>query len=143
MQTNGIPHIGKMNAVGLLSGIWSAEYSQKMAKPHHSRLNGIMSASFARSRRPWAGRPDHNSRSDAESCGRSFCSNSMSIPFPPRATCVQSPVGMIPAFSIMRMMERTGARVRCTTPFGTVKPWRGFSSTTRSSRSTQNSPSTT
>ncbi len=32
------------------------------------------------------------------------------------------PVGMIPAFSTIRITVRSGARVRCITPFGTTKP---------------------
>src|SRR5262249_38620798 len=55
----------------------------------------------------------------------------------------QSPVGMIPAFSTIRMTVRCGARVRCITPLGTTKPWRGSSSTVRPSRSISSRPSTT
>jgi hypothetical protein len=33
-----------------------------------------------------------------------------------------SPVGMIAAVSTINMMLFSGARVRCTTPFGTTKP---------------------
>ena len=55
----------------------------------------------------------------------------------------QSPVGMIPAFSTMRTTVRSGARVRCRTPWGTTKPWRALSSTVRSSRSIKNRPSIT
>ena len=55
----------------------------------------------------------------------------------------QSPVGMIPAFSTIRMTVRCGARVRCRTPLGTTMPCHGASSTVRSSRSMSNCPSTT
>src|SRR5690242_9256025 len=34
-----------------------------------------------------------------------------------------SPVGTIPAFSTISMIVRCGARVRCSTPLGTTKPW--------------------
>ena len=47
-----------------------------------------------------------------------------------------SPVGTIAAVSTMSTTARSGARVRCTTPFGTTKPCWGASSTTRPSRST-------
>lgn len=54
-----------------------------------------------------------------------------------------SPVGMIPAFSTIRITVRCGARVRCSTPLGTTKPCPGESSTSRASRSISNLPSTT
>jgi hypothetical protein len=52
-----------------------------------------------------------------------------------RRTGRQLPVGMTPAFSTMRITVRWGARVRCTTPFGTTKPCLGASATVRPSRS--------
>jgi len=55
----------------------------------------------------------------------------------------QSPVGIIPAFSTMRITVRSGARVRCRTPLGTTKPCRGASSTVRCSRSIKKRPWTT
>src|SRR5262249_54089586 len=55
----------------------------------------------------------------------------------------QSPVGITPAPSTMRMTVRSGARVRCMTPFGTVKPCLGPSSTVRPSRSMTHRPSIT
>ncbi len=48
------------------------------------------------------------------------------------------PVGMIPAFSTIRITVRRRARVRCITPFGTTNPCRGESSTVRSLRSISN-----
>src|SRR5437764_44200 len=62
---------------------------------------------------------------------------------PPPLHAAQSPVGITPAPSIMRMTVRSGARVRCMTPFGTVKPCRGPSSTVRPSRSMTHRPSIT
>ncbi len=59
------------------------------------------------------------------------------------ATVHVSPVGMTPAPSIMRITVRSGARVRCITPFGTVNPCRGVSSTVRPSKSITKRPSTT
>jgi len=55
----------------------------------------------------------------------------------------QFPVGTMPAFSTMRITVRSTARVRCTTPLGITNPWRGPSSTVRSSRSIRSLPSTT
>ena len=63
----------------------------------------------------------------------------------------QLPVGTIAAVSTMRITVRSGARVRCSTPFGTTNPSRGCSSTTRpgvtpsasGSRSMSKVPSTT
>jgi len=57
--------------------------------------------------------------------------------------CVQSPVGITVLPSIMSMTVRSGDFVRCTTPFGTVKPCWENSSTERSSRSIINFPETT
>src|ERR1051326_213008 len=54
-----------------------------------------------------------------------------------------SPVGTIPAFSTIRITVRWGARVRCSTPFGTTKPCCGVSSIVRSSRSIRKRPATT
>src|SRR5262249_41783010 len=55
----------------------------------------------------------------------------------------QSPVGIMPAFSTIRMTVRCGARVRCTVPFGTTNPCRGARATVPPSRSIRSWPSTT
>jgi len=54
-----------------------------------------------------------------------------------------SPVGTMPAFSTIKITARSGARVRCTSPFGTTNPSRGPKSTERSSRSIIEWPSRT
>ena len=51
------------------------------------------------------------------------------------AAVFQLPVGMMPAFSTIRITVRCGARVRCIVPCGTTKPCPGASSTMRPSRS--------
>ena len=48
----------------------------------------------------------------ATSCFGSSATSSAAMP--------QSPVGLTPAASTIRMAVRTGARVQCTTPRGTV-----------------------
>ena len=63
--------------------------------------------------------------------------------FPPQGFETGVPVGTIPAFSTMRITQRSGARVRCTTPRGTTKPCRGSNSIDRPSRSMMKRPSTT
>jgi hypothetical protein len=55
----------------------------------------------------------------------------------------QFPVGITVLPSIMRMTVRSGALVRCTTPFGTVKPCWENSSTERSAKSIISFPETT
>ena len=56
---------------------------------------------------------------------------------------LQSPVGCTPAGSTIRITVFSGARVRWTTPWGTVKPCPGVSSTLRPSRSISSRPLTT
>ncbi len=55
----------------------------------------------------------------------------------------QSPVGLTPAPSIIRTTVRSGAAVLCITPFGTVNPCFGSSTTFRPSNSITKRPSTT
>ena len=72
MRTNGIPQIDMNPAFGPLKRRTLA--SQKMAKPPHSKLNGIMYASLGRNRIPCRGVPDQMSDSpESRALAISFC----------------------------------------------------------------------
>jgi pimeloyl-ACP methyl ester carboxylesterase len=91
----------------------------------------------------------------ARGAGATREGHSRVLPAPPRRARRrlggQLPVGTIAAVSTMRITVRSGARVRCSTPFGTTNPSRGRSSMTRpgvtpsgfGSRSMSKRPSTT